>query len=73
MEGENDIVISEDLLNKFRLFIRDNDPLRISRNLRKVFFDYLRFQQDCLDNDFDQILSDVETVINLMECIGKKG
>jgi hypothetical protein len=72
MEGEKDIVISEELLNVFKLFIRDNDAARISRNLRKVFFDYLRFQQDCLDNDFDQRLADVEAVINLMECIGKK-
>jgi hypothetical protein len=72
MEEEKDIVISEELLDAIRLFIRDNDAVRISRNLRKVFFDYLRFQQDCLDNDFDQRLADVEAVINLMECISEK-
>jgi len=62
--------LSEDLLDRIKYFIEDNDPLRVSRNLRKVFFDYMKFQKGNLDADFDGILTDVESVIDLLEFIG---
>jgi hypothetical protein len=37
--------------------------------MRKVFFDYLRFQKGNLDTEFDEILNDIETVIDFMESI----
>ena len=36
--------LSEELLERLRYFIEDIDAMRASRNLRKVFFDYLKFQ-----------------------------
>ena len=61
--------LSEDLLDKLRYFIQDHDALRASRNLRRVFFDYMRFQDGLSDTDFDNILTDVEATISLLECI----
>jgi len=67
--SDNPHALGKDLKNRIRYFIEDNDSLRASRNLRKVFFDYLKFQQGNLDADFDNILTDVESVIDLLEYI----
>ncbi|MFA6151028.1 MAG: hypothetical protein WC716_06900 [Chitinophagaceae bacterium] len=61
--------ISDEVLEQFKIFVSDCDTLRISRNLRKVYFDYLKFQQGNIDNNFDEILSDVEHTINFFEAI----
>ncbi len=50
-------------------FIEDNDLNRMSRNLRKVFFDYLRQQHAGLDIEFSNVLDHVENVIELLEFI----
>lgn len=42
----------------------------MSRNMRKVFFDYLRQQQAGLDVEFSNVLNDVESIIELLEDIG---
>ena len=60
-------VLSDELMEKLNGFNKDHDSLRISRSLRKVFFDYLRFQDAGLSTDFDTVIEDVETVIQLME------
>lgn len=60
-------VLSDKLMEKLNSFNKDHDSLRISRNLRKVFFDYLRFQDAGLSTDFETVIEDVETVIQLME------
>ena len=39
----------------------------MSRNLSKVFLDYLRAQETGLDVEFDMVLNDVESVIDLMD------
>jgi len=67
-KGENDS-LPEELLNKLKYYFQDVDPLRASRSLRKVFFDYLRFQDGLRAMDFDTILNDVETAIELLELI----
>lgn len=61
--------VSDEVLEQFKLFVCDCDTLRISRNLRKVFFDYLKFQQGNLDNNFEEILFDMEQAINFFESI----
>ena len=70
MADDKSFVFKEDLLNKFRYFIEDNDGNKVARNLRKIFFDYMRFQQCSFDIDFEEMLSDVDSVIDLMELIG---
>lgn len=69
---DNKYTLSEDLRDKLRYFIQDNDALRASRNLRRVFFDYLRFQDGLSDTDFDNILTDIEATISLLECIANE-
>ena len=61
--------LSEKLLEVIKNFDQERNAVRISRNLRKVFFDYLRFQNTGLDVDFDLIIEDVEAAINLVELI----
>ena len=60
-------VLSDKLMEKLNSFNKDHDSLRISRSLRRVFFDYLRFQDAGLSTDFETVIEDVETVIQLME------
>lgn len=62
-------ILSENLRDKLRYFIQDNDALRASRNIRRVFFDYLKFQDGMSDTDFDKILIDIEATISLLEFI----
>ena len=61
--------LSEKLLEVIKNFDQERNAVRISRNLRKVFFDYLRFQNTGLDVDFDLIIEDVEAAIKLFELI----
>lgn len=68
-ETESKGGLPEELIGRFQSFVQDNDTHRMAVNLRKVFFDYLRFQKGNLDTEFDEILDDVETVIDFMESI----
>ena len=61
--------LSDQLMEKLATFNRHHDPLRISRSIRKVFFDYLRYQDTGLSTDFDTVIEDVEAAIELMESI----
>jgi hypothetical protein len=61
--------LSEEFIDKLRYFIQDNDALRVSRNMRKVFFDYLKFQDGMSDKDFDKIITDVEAVFELLDAL----
>jgi uncharacterized membrane protein YvbJ len=63
------LCISDTLLERLKFFIEDNDAQRVSRNLRKVFIDYLKFQDGVSDNDFDKILTDVEAVFELLDAL----
>jgi hypothetical protein len=62
-----DTQFSDNILERLKYFIEDNDPLRISRSLRRVFFDYLRFQDGVADLDFDFIVGDIEAVLDLLD------
>ena len=48
-------------------FLQDADINRISRSLRKVFFDYLRYSSDALDLDFNEIVTDFERMFDLLD------
>lgn len=61
--------LSEELIERVKFLIEDNDALRVSRNLRKVFFDYLKFQDGLSDKDFDKILTDIEAVFELLDAL----
>jgi hypothetical protein len=66
---ENNSPFNEELLNQIRSYIKDNDALRASRSLRRVFFDYIRFHHDDEPVDFEDTLDDVENLIELLELI----
>ncbi|WP_291128009.1 hypothetical protein [Flavobacterium sp. UBA7682] len=61
--------VSDEVLEQFKMFVGDCDTLRMSRNIRIIFFDYLKFQQGNLNNNFDEILFDVEQAIDFFESI----
>ena len=67
--ADGNYLVSDALQERFRLFIEDVDTLRASRNLRKVFFDYLKFQDGMSDKNFDKMLADVEAVFDLLDAI----
>lgn len=67
--SEDKNALSEELLEKLRYFIEDIDAQRASRHLRRVFFDYLKFQDGMSDNDFDKILTDIEAILDLLDTI----
>lgn len=67
MSQEAKCALSEEIVERLKFFIEDTDALRVSRNLRKVFFDYLKFQDGLSDKDFDKILTDVEAVFELLD------
>jgi hypothetical protein len=69
MSQEGICALSEELVERLKFFIEDNDALRVSRNLRKVFFDYLKFQDGMSDKDFDKIITDVEAVFELLDAL----
>lgn len=60
-------MFTEALSDRLEHFFGSACPQRISRSLRKVFFDYLRMQHAGLDIEFDYILDDIENLIELME------
>jgi hypothetical protein len=68
-ETENIDELPDELVGSFKSFVQENDTSRMAVNMRKVFFDYLRFQKGNLDTEFDEILNDIETVIDFMESI----
>ncbi len=72
MSEDNKFVLSEDFLNQIRYFIQDKDTQRVSRNLRMVFFYYLRFQASGLPLAFDEIMNDIEATIELLEAISRR-
>jgi len=57
----------EEFLDKLRYFFEDNDPIRMSRNLRMVFFDDMRYQTSGMDVEFDSIMDDIEHLIEMLE------
>lgn len=65
-------IFSEDLLDKFRYFLQDHSPERISRSLRKVFLDYMRQQTAGLDVEFDAILDDMEALFDLLDVCSER-
>ena len=69
MAEQNRQKLTEESIDRIQKFVEDNDLNRMSRNLRKIFFDYLRQQQAGLDIEFNEVLNDVENIIDLLEYI----
>lgn len=69
MNEDNDPFLSEELLDNIRYYIEDNNLLRVSRHLRKVFFDYMRFHHDNYDAEFEDILYDIENLLEFIDLI----
>ena len=69
MAEQNRQKLTEESIDRIQKFVEDNDLNRMSRNLRKIFFDYLRQQQAGLDIEFNEVLNDVEYIIELLEYI----
>ena len=64
-----DNTFSQEFLDGMRYFLQDHSPERIEKNLRLVFFDYLRNQRDGLPTEFDEVLNDMEALFELIETI----
>lgn len=64
--AEQNRQLSEETLDRVTKFVEDFDLDRMSRNMKKVFFDYLRRQQAGLDAEFNNVLNDVESIIELL-------
>ena len=58
---------SQEFLDSLRYFLQDHSPERIDKNLRLVFFDYLRNQREGLPTEFDEIVNDMEALFMLLE------
>jgi ferritin len=58
---------SQEFLDGMRYFLQDHSPERIDKNLRLVFFDYLRNQREGLPIEFDEVLNDIEALFVLIQ------
>ena len=58
---------SQEFLDSNRYFLQDHSLERIDKNLRLVFFDYLRNQREGLPIEFDEVLNDIEALFVLIE------
>ena len=58
---------SQEFLELIRYFLQDHSAERIDKNLRLVFFDYLRNQREGLPTEFDEVLDDMEALFSLVE------
>jgi len=70
MNEQNQLPYSNELAKGVADFIGNNDLQRISLNLCKIFFGYLRSQRDGLEVNFDAVLYDVEAIIDFLELAG---
>lgn len=57
----------EELCQRFRIFLEDNDINRMCRNLRKVLIEYVRNQNAGLDVEFEYVLNDLEAIFDLLD------
>lgn len=54
-------------LSSLQGMIVESDFQHMSISLRKVFFDYMRYQAVGLDVDFGDILNDIEGVMEMLD------
>ena len=72
MEQEANNQLSQPLQDGIRYFLQDADVTRMSRSLRKVFFEYLRYTSDGPDLQFNEIVTDVENMFELLDKLGSE-
>jgi hypothetical protein len=58
---------SAEMTNELRYFLQDNDIVRMQRNLRKVFFEFVKQQQAGMDVEFDTVICDIENVFLFLD------
>ncbi len=63
---------SQELLDYLKLFIQDNSIARIQNSLRTVFFDYLRYNHEALQVEFENVLDDIQALLKLTTLIGEE-
>lgn len=63
----------DEIKEKLEYFLENANFERLSKTIRKLFFSYLRDCKEGFSVDFDDILYDVETLIDLLEALSKKG
>jgi len=72
MEQEASNQLSQQLQDGVRYFLQDTDINRMSRSLRKIFFEYLRYSSDAPDRDFNEIVTDVENMFELLDTLNSE-
>jgi hypothetical protein len=54
--------LNKEMLLELSKLLAGKDISKINQSLRRVFFDYMRYQKEGLPTEFDEILNDVETL-----------
>ena len=62
-------LLNENLQNAIARFYDESVPARVSRNLRRIFFDYLAHEKDALPVDFDLYLNDLANLFELLDAL----
>lgn len=62
---DTDECLNHKILSELNKLLEGKDMTRISQSLQRLFFDYLRHQKEGLPIDFDRILDDYETVLEM--------
>lgn len=57
----------DELITRLEYFLENSNHERMSKTIRKLFFAYLRDSKEGLSVDFDDVLYDSETLINILE------
>lgn len=60
---------SKVLLKMAIQFIVDSSPLKFSRTLRNILFDYISQNKDCLPVDFDITINDLNKLFAFLDAI----
>jgi hypothetical protein len=60
-------ILDENLWNAIDKFYENNNPVRVSRTLRRIFMGYLSAEKDALPVDFELYLYDITNVLELLD------
>lgn len=69
-DGKN--IMTKTLISTFYSFLQNVPPERLNRNLRKMLFDFLRFNKGGLPEDFDDLLIDLQDLMELLDIAQKE-
>jgi len=66
-QNNNENIITEELLDNLKIFLQDHSIERVTRNLRRIFLDYLRHQMEFLPAGFEECISDMYDLFELLD------